>query len=259
LKARTTGEQEYDTFITCRIDDEKTARELIASRLQELGCETVECGRPEEALQLARELHPAAITLDVMMSGMDGWSVLSTLKQDPLTRDIPVVMVTVTNTKEIALLFGACDYISKPAAKSDLMACLDKIMIPLEGTSVLCVDDDPAIRDLLRRTLDGLGVSVRAVAGAGEALAEVDRQAPDLIFVDLMMPDMSGFELISHLRSRPSLERVPIVVLTAQDPSSAELATLRGKIERFIAKTDFRPGDLPATVRQVVQQSARSC
>jgi CheY-like chemotaxis protein len=204
---------------------------------------------------MARELHPAAITLDVIMPGADGWRVLSELKSDPSTADIPVVVVSILDGREIALEMGASGYLAKPFRKSELIGAVRGALGRLDGVNVLCVDDERSARDLVRRTLGSAGAHVRTAASGARALSEVREQAPDAVCVDLMMPDMSGFELVSRLREIETMRRVPIIVISAKDLDPDDVAELSGNVERFINKAGMQPGDLCATVRQTIQAS----
>jgi signal transduction histidine kinase/CheY-like chemotaxis protein len=237
------------------VDDEAATRRVIVRRLQESGFHTEEAATSEAALRLARELHPAAITLDVIMPGADGWRVLSELKSDPATADIPVVVVSILDGREVALEMGASAYLAKPFRKSELIGAIRGALGRLDGVDVLCVDDERSARDLVRRTLGSAGARVRTVASGARALSEVRDKVPDAVCVDLMMPDMSGFELVSRLRQIASMRRVPIIVISAKDLEPDDVAQLSGNVERFITKARLQPGDLCATVRQTIQWS----
>ncbi|HEV2953556.1 MAG TPA: response regulator [Candidatus Dormibacteraeota bacterium] len=234
------------------IDDEESTRRVIVRRLQEADYQTVEASGAEEGLKLAKELHPAAITLDIMMPAMDGWTVLASLKADPLTKDIPVVIVSIVDGKEMAVELGASGYLAKPFTAKELVGSLRRVLPTLAGTSILCVDDEAAARTLLTRGLRQSKASVRVVESAAEAVLEIQREMPDAVVCDLTMPGMTGFELIGWIRQQPHLALMPVIVVSNRELSDEEIESLQGRIDRFIWKPDLRPGDLPATVRQAI-------
>ncbi|MEP7104439.1 MAG: response regulator [Chloroflexota bacterium] len=240
------------------VDDEPATRRVIVRRLQESGFHTEEAASAEAALRLARELHPAAITLDVIMPEANGWRVLTELKRDPATADIPVVVVSILDGREVALEMGASAFLSKPFRKSELIGAVRGALGRLDGADVLCVDDERASRELVRRTLGSAGVRVRTVASGARALEEVRSHLPDAVCVDLMMPDMNGFELVSRLRELKDMRRVPIIVISAKELDRDDVESLSGNVERFINKAGMQAGDLCATVRQTIQWSQES-
>jgi CheY-like chemotaxis protein len=215
----------------------------------------MEAGAADGALSLARELHPAAITLDVLMPGIDGWRVLNELKSNPATADIPIVMISILDGREVALEMGAKAFLAKPFRQDDLVDTVKGAIGHLRGADVLCVDDERATRDMLRRALVAAGARVRTVASGAEALTEVARKLPDAICVDLLMPDMDGFELVARLRGHAAMRRLPIIVLSAHDLDPAEVEMLRGNVERFISKAQAQPADICATLRQTINWS----
>ena len=196
------------------VDDDEAVRELMQRFLGREGFRVVATGRGEEALRLAREIAPDAITLDVMMPGMDGWAVLAALKADAATADIPVVMVTIVDDRNLGYALGAADYLTKPIDRERLVAVLARHR---PQRPILVVDDDPALRELLRRTLEREGYAVLEADDGRAALARIEERLPGLILLDLMMPHMNGFELLTELRARPEWRGIPVVVVTAKD------------------------------------------
>ena len=240
------------------VDDEKSLRDVIVRRLDEAGFATAEASNAVEAIRLGRELHPAAMTLDVMMPGKSGWSVLTSFRTDPSLSDIPILVVSIVEGREIALELGAFDYLSKPVDRAELLDSLARALPSLDGADIICVDDDPASVETVRKTLVAAGSTVRMTSSGEAALAEVDRAIPDAVFVDLMMPGMNGFELVARLRSRELLHSVPIIVLTAKDLSEEDRATLKHSVDRIVSKSELRASDLLATVRQAVSYRLRT-
>jgi len=237
------------------VDDDSATRRVIVRRLQTSGFRTVEAGAADGALSLARELHPAAITLDVLMPGVDGWRVLNELKGSPATADIPIVMVSILEGREVALEMGAKAFLAKPFRQRDLVDAVKTAIGHLQGADVLYVDDERPAREMFKRALAAAGARVRAVASGAEALAEVARVVPDAICVDLLMPEMDGFELVARLRAQAAIRRVPIIVLSSHDLDPAEVELLRDTVERFISKAQAQPADICATLRQTINWS----
>jgi len=224
----------------------------MVRRLREAGFETAEAASATEGLTAARELHPAAVTLDIMLPDASGWAVLAHLKSDPMTRDIPVVVVSIIDGRETALDMGAVAYVGKPISPEQLVAAVGGVLPRLRGARILCVDDEPDTIEPVRKTLEAAGALVTVVASGEAALAEVAVNAPDVIFVDLLMPGLSGFELVVRLRARPGLESVPLIVLSARTLDTDDHLTLSGRADRVIAKAELRLADLNATVRQAM-------
>jgi PAS domain S-box-containing protein len=241
------------------VDDDEAVRRLITRRLRDANMETVEASSGSEALLIARELHPSAITLDILMPERDGWEVLAALKGDPLTIDIPVVVVSVLEARESALELGAQEALVKPFTTERLVTAVSSAVASIEAAEVLCVDDDPQAVEVVSRALSGAGMLVRSASSAAEALDMTMERRPDALLVDLNMPEVSGFELVSRLRGRDSLAGVPIIVLTSRDLSREDAELLKeGRIDRLLSKAQVRPKDLRATVSQVIKWSRKS-
>jgi CheY-like chemotaxis protein len=203
-------------------------------------------------LDLAKRLKPAVITLDVMMPHMDGWSVLSALKSDPATADVPVIMVTIVDDKQIGFALGATDYLTKPIDFQRLHHLLAKYRQAATSLSVLIVEDEPTTREMLRRTFEKDGWQVAEAANGREAFAELARQMPALILLDLMMPEMDGFEFLEALRQRTSLPPASVIVITAKELTENDHRRLNGGVERIIQKGALSRDQLLAEVRTVL-------
>jgi two-component system, NtrC family, sensor kinase len=234
------------------IDDDPTVHELLRRSLRLEGARLVSASSGEEGLRLARELRPAVITLDVLMPGMDGWAVLSALKADPTTADIPVVMLTILGDREIGFALGATDYLTKPFDRERLRAVVNKHLARRGVGPVLVVDDDPATRELLRRTVEAGGWSVEEAENGRVALERVAAHRPALVLLDLMMPELDGFGLAAALRAEPRWRGIPIVVITAKELSEAERAQLAGSVERVLQKGTWPGQALLTEVRALV-------
>jgi CheY-like chemotaxis protein len=215
------------------IDDEPTVRDLMHRSLAKDGFGVLLAPGGEEGIRLAREAHPDAITLDVMMPGMDGWAVLTALKADPEVRDIPVVMITIVDDRGLGFALGADEYLTKPIDRERLLRVLERFR---RDPTVLVVDDDAEFRQLLVRTLAGAGYVAIEAGNGVEALDQVRREAPGLILLDLMMPQMDGFEVVRQLRASPATHDVPVLVMTSLDLTPADHERLNGSVARVLAK-----------------------
>ena len=208
------------------IDDDADQRALMTRFLHREGFRARTAGDGEAGLDLARTLKPRAILLDVMMPGIDGWSVLSALKADPDLRDIPVVMVTFIDQRGMAQALGAADYVLKPVRWERFKAVVDRFRVPEGG--VLVVDDDPDTRGRIRTMLERDGWAVTEAGDGREGLECFATARPGVVLLDLTMPVMDGFGFLKALRARPDGAEVPVVVLTAMDLSREDRRRLAG-------------------------------
>ncbi|MGB5591701.1 MAG: PAS domain S-box protein, partial [Gammaproteobacteria bacterium] len=238
------------------IDDDATVRELLARDLTRDGYEVLLAENGAQGLELARSEHPAAITLDVMMPGMDGWSVLRALKADEATAAIPVIMITIVDDKSLGYTLGAAEYLSKPVDRKRLREAMSRLQTSVDG-DVLVVDDEPDVRELTRRTLEAEGLGVREAGNGQEALEEVARKRPGLIILDLMMPVMDGFEFVLRLRQNPDTADLPVVVVTAKELTAEDRERLHGKVHQVMQKGGFRRKDLVNEVRRTVDRAVK--
>jgi PAS domain S-box-containing protein len=231
------------------VEDDDATRRLISRRLKAAGFRTVEASGGAQAISAARELLPAVITLDMVMPSVDGWTVLAALRDDPRTRDIPVVVASVIDDREMAINLGAAEYVPKPFPVDDLLGVVERVL-PDGNARVLVVDDDLQTLELVRRGLGDAGIQVEVAAGGKEALRIALDHEHDLVITDLLMPEMSGFELIVRLRAEERTRAVPIVVFTGKELDAADRATLNGQVLHLLEKTDIAPADLVSTVRE---------
>jgi len=234
------------------IDDEAAVRDLMQRFLTKEGFRVVTAAGGEDGLRYARELRPDAITLDVMMPGMDGWAVLSALKADPDVTDIPVIMLTIVDDRNLGYALGASDYLTKPIDRERLVAVLRKHRRDLP---VLIVDDDAVLRQLLRRTLEPEGYTIVEAENGRAALDRLREITPSVILLDLMMPEMDGFEFVTEFRRHEGWRAIPIVVITARDLSREDRERLNGYVEKILQKGEHGRDHLLAEVRELVQSS----
>jgi signal transduction histidine kinase/DNA-binding response OmpR family regulator len=247
-----TGPPPPGTSYVLVIDDDPVQRDLMHRFLSREGFHVIAAAGGEEGLCLARQVHPAAITLDVMMPGMDGWSVLASLKADAALRDIPVIMVTMVDDPARGFTLGAADYATKPVNRGRLSRLLKKYTCGSPPCAVLVVDDDPAARARTRIILEKEGWRVGEAENGRVALECMERERPVLILLDLAMPEMDGFEFADRVRRHPEWRSIPIVVVTSQDLSTAERRRLNGYVETILQKAGDSPEALLHQVRDLL-------
>jgi len=218
------------------IDDDPVQRDLLDRFLSKEGFCVRTAAGGDAGLRLARQLRPVAIMLDVMMPDMDGWSVLAALKADAALCDIPVIMLTMVDDPERGFTLGAADYATKPMDRARLSHILKKYTCPHPPCPVLMVEDDPATRELTRAILEKEGWMVSEAENGRAALVCMERERPSLILLDLMMPEMDGFEFADRVRQHPEWRSIPIVVLTAKDLTAEERRRLNGSVETILRK-----------------------
>ena len=238
------------------IDDDAEACELLRTFLTRDGFEVATAYGGAQGLALAREIRPAAITLDVMMPDMDGWSVLSALAADHELKDIPVIMVTMVDDQTTGYTLGATDYLTKPIDRRQLLNSIKKHR--RHGDRVLVVEDDVDTRDMLGRILSGAGWLVSEASNGREALEAMAREKPDLILLDLMMPVMNGFDFLVEMRASPKWLDVPVIVATAKDLTEEEREQLNGSVTQVLAKGAYTRDQLVEAVRRSADRVGRA-
>jgi signal transduction histidine kinase/DNA-binding response OmpR family regulator len=237
------------------IDDDPMQRDLMQRYLRKEGFTVRAASGGAEGLRLARQLLPAAITLDVMMPDMDGWGVLSALKGDLTLRDIPVIMLTMVDDRERGFTLGASDYATKPVDRRRLSQLLKKYTCLKPPCPVLVIDDDPSARALTRAMLQKEGWAVSEAENGVEALRSMEQERPSLIFLDLTMPEMDGFAFAAEVRRHAEWRSIPIVVLTAQDLTNEDRRRLNGHVETILQKSGDSREALLAQVRDLLADS----
>jgi CheY-like chemotaxis protein len=218
------------------IDDDPAVLELMSRFLTKEGFHVHTASNGRDGLELAKTTHPVAITTDVMMPGMDGWSVITALKSDPDTAHIPIILVTITDSREMGVALGVFDYLAKPVDWTRLRGILDRLDLGAHGRIALIVEDDEGARDQLERTMIKQGWKV-LLAGDGQAALDAVRATePSLVLLDLMMPRMDGFEFLDHFRRDPRFVHTPVIVVTAKDLTDEDRARLSGRVHSLITK-----------------------
>lgn len=236
------------------IDDDPQVRELLKRFLEKEGFQVEQASNGKDGLKMARELHPHAITLDVMMPGMDGWAVITALKADPKLSAIPVIMLTMVQDKNMGYALGAQDYLTKPIDRDKLMRVLEKYALKKEQSTILVVEDDQMTRDMVCRTLRKEGWYVREAANGKQALERVEAMRPSLILLDLMMPEMDGFEFLEVLRKTEMGRSIPVMVVTALDLSQDDRQRLSQMVQQVLRKGAYSRDDLLREVSQMVNK-----
>jgi CheY-like chemotaxis protein len=247
-----TGQASPDAQTILVIDDDESTCDLLRRTLQKAGYAVVVATRAEEGLRQARACQPDAITLDVMMPGMDGWSLLSTLKADPELMHIPVIMLTMIDDRGMGYSLGAAEYLTKPVDRSRLLPLLEKYTQHNNAGTVLVIDDNPEDRLMLSRMLEREGWSVTTAENGKVAVDALNMALPSVIMLDLMMPVMDGFEFLHTLRTDEVWQHIPVVVLTAKELDERELAELNMHVESVIRKAEMSPESILEHVRHAI-------
>jgi signal transduction histidine kinase/DNA-binding response OmpR family regulator len=234
------------------IDDDPNVRDLMDRSLAKDGYHVVTAADGHRGISLAKELKPAVITLDVMMPGMDGWAVLTALKADPDTADIPVVMMTIVDDKSMGFALGAADYLTKPIDWPRLASALKKHRRSSTSQTVLLVEDDPNTRDMLRRSMEKDGWTVTEAANGKLGLEALADPPPALILLDLMMPEMDGFTFMEELRARPGCRGIPVIVITAKDLTEDDRRRLNGEVARILQKGMTSTDEMLTAIRALI-------
>jgi CheY-like chemotaxis protein len=221
------------------VEDDGASAQLIESQLTSGGYGTHRCNDSRRVLDLAADLQPLAITLDILMKPINGWQVLAMLKRDPRTRSIPVILVTVVDQRPIGSMLGADDYLLKPVEKEALLKSVERCLMrrTVQTTPrILVADDDPAVVETISAMLEGRNYLVTVAADGAEARAAMRQEKPSVVILDLIMPRVGGFDLLAEWRADPATAGVPIVVLTSKDLTREEEDQLRGQTQGLFQK-----------------------
>jgi signal transduction histidine kinase/DNA-binding response OmpR family regulator len=241
------------------VDDEGSARELLASYL-EPEYRVVMAGSGAEAIKKAQQLRPDAITLDVLMPGSNGFETLAALRKNSETANIPVMILSIVDQKQVGFALGAADYLIKPVRKPALLDAIRRhVPSPAdEDSSILLVDDDPKALELLEEALRSAGYETQAVRSGTRALEVLANKVVGAILLDLLMPGMDGFQVIRHVRQEPAFRELPILVMTAKKLSQDEIALLNRDTQGLLQKSGSWKEQLIAEVARVVRGRERA-
>ncbi len=237
------------------IDDDEAIANLVRHHIARHGFRVESAPNGEEGLRLARDLRPDAILLDVMMPGMDGWSVMGALKSDPTLAAIPVIFLTMVDNKETGFALGAADYLLKPVDRAQLVSVLAR-RVPQHGPPrvSLVVDDSAESRILLRSILENNGWEVREATDGASALEVLGEVLPDTILLDLLMPGMDGFEFLDRLQDHVPWRSIPVVVVTAKDLTLELREQLRGRVFKILQKGHHTRADVLEQVSRALME-----
>ena len=237
------------------VEDEPKTGAYLKQGLSEAGFSVDLACNGVDGLHLALTDHHDLAILDVMLPGIDGWAVLAALKTDPLTKNIPVVMVTMLSERGLGIALGAADFLPKPVDQSELRSVLARHCKRASAVA-LVVDDDAGNRNLLARLVNKEGMRAVEARNGEEALRQLETEAPSVVLLDLMMPVMDGFEFLARMRSRPEFASIPVVIVTAKDLSPEERETLMGGAQQILQKGGLDSDQLVAQIAGLVGKHA---
>ena len=238
------------------IEDDPFAAKLLSLYLTEAGFAVEVVNESEAALEKVRALHPALITLDILMARPDGWEILTRLKTNDLAERIPVVIISVLDERGKGLALGAADYLVKPVDRQALISSvrrLSRTALDRRDVTILAVDDDPMALELMDAVLRPDGFTVLKAGGGREGLRLARERRPNVIVLDLLMPDVDGFQVLDELKHDPLLAGIPIVILTCKTLSPEDKARLAGEISYLIQKGGFNRADFVGQVRSLIE------
>ena len=237
------------------VDDEVDIQELLERSLVKSGYDVVCASNGREALDLATEIQPDVITMDVMMPEMDGWEVLTSLKNNDELAHIPVVMMTMVEDADLGYALGASDYLPKPIKRDRLLSVLDKYKGNNPNQWALVLEDDEMTGQMTERLLQKEGWQVKIAQNGIEGLAVVEEEQPDIIVLDLMMPEMDGFEFLHLLRQNPDWRTIPVIVMTAKDLTQDDRQKLGDAVQSIYQKSGFDRESFLEEVEELVALS----
>jgi CheY-like chemotaxis protein len=240
------------------IDDDPQVIRLYERYLQPQGYQVIAVTEPAKAKERAIQLKPFAITLDIMMPGIDGWQVLSELKSSPETRNIPVVICSIIEDQEKGFSLGAADYLSKPILEEDLLSALEGLNKDNLIEEILVIDDNPNDLKLIGNMLKNQGrYKPSLVEGGVNGWNAITKKAPQAVILDLFMPVMDGFTILENMRANTRLRDIPVIILTAGDLTADQKRQLAEFGPRLIAKNALNEKDLIASIERALQRATK--
>jgi two-component system NtrC family sensor kinase len=234
------------------IDDESDARVLLQHLIEGYGCRVIAASSGEQGLRMAREFHPDLITVDLVMPRMDGWQLVKEVKGDPKLKGTPIVVVSIVAKEQSGKILGAIDVVEKPLDREKLLAAIQRNLT--SGKSkVLVVDDDPDARRIVTTCMAEEGMQTETASNGREALEVLDRFSADLIFLDLLMPEMDGITFLDHIRTDSAHSHLPIVVITAKELTPHEIQQLSSETRGIIRKSADLNDKLKETIHRILR------
>ena len=240
------------------IEDDRPSLELLTLYLEGAGVEVVGARDGPSGLEIVRRKQPAAVVLDIRLPDMDGWEVLTALKADPVTAEIPVVVVSMLDERGTGFALGAAEYLVKPVSREHVLAALARVGVLPEAGTLLVIDDDPLALELVTAVLEPRGWTVLSASDGETGTAMARSHRPSVVLLDLLMPGMDGFAVAEALRSDAATRAIPIVVLTAKTLTRADKDRLRGRISYVAQKSEFDPAVLISLVTRATGAAVTS-
>jgi len=244
------------------VEDDPRSANLVALYLARGGYRVEMATNGREAIEKAQALRPIAITLDVILPDLDGWEVLKELKQNEVTREIPVVIISVVDNQRLGFALGADDYLVKPIDRNALLSRLEqygnKTPTQRQTARVLLIDDTPSALELYQGMLSPAGYTALTASGGAEGIRLARSEHPDVILLDLMMPEVSGFDVVTTLKSDPETQDIPILIVTAKELTEADKAALNGRVSTILQKGSMATIDLLSWLNDTVSRLGRA-
>ena len=241
------------------VEDEDAAADLMRIQLETAGYHTTRAATAEEAMEMLAEAKPDLITLDILLPGMDGWDFLAEIKRDKTLAHIPVVIVSIVADEKKGFSLGATEVLQKPVRKRALLTAVGQAGFGLDGGvsgTVLVVDDDSKAVEVVARHMEDSGATVLRAYGGTEAIDNAKSKKPDLIILDLMMPEVNGFDVVEALKANEETAHIPIIILTAKVITDADRKALNGGVLKIVEKSGFNHGSFINEVHRATAKLA---
>jgi signal transduction histidine kinase/CheY-like chemotaxis protein len=238
------------------IDDDAEVRYTIGQYLSTKGYEVIYAEDGERGIEKAVKFQPFAITLDIMLPNRDGWNILKELKENPLTKDIPVIMVSILAQQNLGYGLGAFDYFVKPVSANQLLSAFEKLesLTDKRIEKIVLVDDEEIEFDLLKNTFKDQNIRIHYIKDSEIAFSKIREIQPDLVILDLFMPRLDGINLSHKLKSHKETKHIPIIINTERDLTEEEELKLQVIVEDITIKTKGHPLDVLKIVRDRINQ-----
>ena len=237
------------------VDDDQNIAAQINTYLVDEGYDIIIATSGTEALMLAEKFQPAVITLDIVMPEMDGWEVLQELKKNPKTKNIPVIVVSVSEDLKTGLALGAIGHLKKPIIKEILLKKVDSIFRTF--SSLLLVDDNDLDLQLMSYKLKSEKWNVNTASGGKDALTQIDEDVPDLLILDLLMPEVDGFQVLEQIRSQEKTKDLPVIIITAKNLTDDDKKKLDGKVSSVLVKSQTSLHELHGEINKILAELAQ--